>query len=550
MRTIERCRVPLSMLALVVAGAACAGEKAPFHVLFSNDMTNTTTCTSPYHKKGESFRPEVLEATVDETAGHGIDVHMLQPGLGWVPMWKSRVYPVEEHFRWLKERYGAEPDTFGRAVLGGADLVKLFVERCHLRGQKAFISYRLNDSHHKEFADAKPGEKVSGGSAQGLSRFYCEHPEWRISNDLKSWHLRVQNWAVPEVRAHKFAFLEELCANYDIDGLELDYMRHCNFFQPDKTTSEQRREIMAGFVKQVRELLDRTAKPGQHRCLCVRIPCFLAAHDPLGIDVAAFAEAGAEMFNLSPYYIFEQQNDSVAIRKRIPNAAVYVEFTHDTRNGPRPTATVGYDDFSFRRATVEQIQTTAHLAYARGLDGVSAFNFVYYREHGTPMRGPFDEPPFDVFNHLGDPAWLARQPQHYFVAQATWDVPAVPDRRLGSGRKPLRANAGETVRVELDGAPPAGGWSGAARLRIQTAKDLTDQRLSVKLNGTPLEADADIREPYPNPYSPLLATAETLRAWRVPADILRDGPNQIDVKLESGAMVELLFVDLAAGGGK
>ena len=29
--------------------------KAPFYVLFSNDTTNTLTCVSPYHKKGEPF---------------------------------------------------------------------------------------------------------------------------------------------------------------------------------------------------------------------------------------------------------------------------------------------------------------------------------------------------------------------------------------------------------------------------------------------------------------------------------------------------------------
>ena len=32
---------------------------------------------------------------------------------------------------------------------------------------------------------------------------------------------------------------------------------------------------------------------------------------------------------------------------------------------------------------------------------MSAFNFVYYREHGGAGRGPFNEPPFEVFKHLG-----------------------------------------------------------------------------------------------------------------------------------------------------
>ncbi len=84
--------------------------KAPYKVLFSNDTTNIETCVSPFRAKREPFRPEMLEATVDETAGMGIDVHMLQPGMGTVPWWKSRAYPFSEHVRFMKERFGMTPE--------------------------------------------------------------------------------------------------------------------------------------------------------------------------------------------------------------------------------------------------------------------------------------------------------------------------------------------------------------------------------------------------------------------------------------------------------
>lgn len=68
-----------------------AKVKPPFRVLFSNDSTNIQSCTSPDHEKGEPFRPDMLEATVDETAGTGVQVHMLQPATGWVPWWQSNL---------------------------------------------------------------------------------------------------------------------------------------------------------------------------------------------------------------------------------------------------------------------------------------------------------------------------------------------------------------------------------------------------------------------------------------------------------------------------
>ncbi|OGV70154.1 MAG: hypothetical protein A2283_06585 [Lentisphaerae bacterium RIFOXYA12_FULL_48_11] len=517
-------------------------RKPSFRVLYSNDTTNITSCVSPWHRKGEPFRPKMLEATIDEAAG--VDAHLLQPGLCWVPWWKSKTYPVEDHYRWMKDKYGVDPDSFGRYMIEGGDIVKVFVDRCRMRGQAPFISFRLNDGHHKEWVDAKPGEKVGGGASQGITRFYHEHPEYRIGSDLNNWNQRVHDWVFPEVRAHKLAFIRELCENYDIDGLELDFLRHCSLFQFDKTTREQRCSIMTGFVKQVRDLLDRTVKPGQHRWLCVRIPCYLAAHDLLGIDVAAFADAGVEMFNLSSYYVFEQQTDVAAVRKLVPSSAVYAEMTHTTRVGPKVSSVSGYDDFSFRRTADEQFYTTAHLAYARDLDGVSTFNFVYYRDHGTPLRGPFGEPPFHIFKHLKDPSWLAKQPQYYFITRAH-DAPPVPNRQMGS-KKPRTVKTGVVTDFVLDMAPPAGGWEKGGVLRVQTNAPMQKHVLAARLNGLLLKPTKNVAEPYVSPHMQLLGTADKLRAWTVPAEVLCDGKNRVEFTIESGgSSVELVFLDLA-----
>ena len=48
------------------------------------------------------------------------------------------------------------------------------------------------------------------------------------------------NWAIPEVRAEKFALIQELCENYDFAGLELDFLRFYSFFRLNETTREQR----------------------------------------------------------------------------------------------------------------------------------------------------------------------------------------------------------------------------------------------------------------------------------------------------------------------
>lgn len=512
-----------------------APTKPPFRILYSNDTTNITTCTSPRHKAREAFRPEMLEATVDEVTGTGVDAHLLQPGVGWVPWWQSQVYPPAEHYRWIKENYGLEPDTIGRFVQGGGDLVQLFIARCRQRAQAPFISLRLNDGHHKEWAPFKRGDKVGSGASQGLCKFYCAHPDYRIGPDWNDWAQRVQNWAIPEVRAYKFALLRELCENYDLDGLELDFMRHYSFFQLDKTTVPERCAIITAFVRDVRALLNRTARGGRRRWLCVRVPAFLPICDAIGVDVAALETAGVDMFNVSASYFTFQQSDFAELRRRAPQAAFYQEMCHSIWNGPK--IRLGYDGFLFRRATPEQLETTAHLAYARGADGISAFNFVYYREHGGAERGPFQEPPFDVFKRLRDREWLARQPQQYFLSTG-FTCPYLKSKVL-----PKRLKAGQVAEFALDLAPPAGGWQRGGRLRVQGRESFGQLKFSARLNDVELAASSDVAE-HGAIFNPsLLGTPDQLRAWTIPPTTPRDGVNKLEIKLLAG-MADIAFLDL------
>ncbi len=517
--------------------AAPPRGKPPFRLIYSNDTTNITSCTSPFHRKGEPFRREMLEATVDEVAGTGVDAHFLQPGLGMVPMWPSKVLPLAEHYAWIQERYGQAPDSFGKFVLSGGDVVQVFIDRCRQRRQAPFISFRLNDAHHKEFVDPKPGTKPGSGIGMSVTRFYAENPEYRIQpGSLRGVDL-VQNWAVPAVREQKFALLRELCENYDLDGLELDFLRFYSFFRTEQTSREQRCAIITGFVREVRALLDRTARDGRRRWLCARVPCYLSPLDFLGLDLPALVGAGLDMVNASAHYFTTQQHDLAAIRRKVHGAALYFEMCHSTWNGTKLSE--GYDVFPFRRATREQLHTAAHLAYARGADGMSLFNFAYYREHGGAGRGPFAEPPFDALKDLREAASLAARPQHWFCA-AGWRAPGAKPTQV-----PRAITAGKPAPFTLDLAPPTGGWKEDGRLRIQGAQSLGNAHWRATCNGAELNATDDRSEPFPNPYPSLLGKPDELRAWEVPARLLRDGANRIELTTESGGPSTLVFLDLA-----
>jgi len=499
-------------------------EKPSFKVLFSNDTTNVLTCTSPYHKKGQPFTEDMLRATIDEAKG--VDVHMLQPGLGWIPWWKSRQYPIDEHAHWFHSQTGRELSSFGQYMLAGGDIVGTFVEYCRKQHVVPFVSFRLNDGHHLENVGTKEQR------AEWVSRFYAEHPEYRLGPDRNDWNQHVHNWAIPQVREHKFGFLREICEQYDIDGLELDFMRHAQFFRVAETTFKQRSRIMTDFVRRVRTLLDRTAKPGQHRWLCARVPLLLANHDSLGIDLPSMVDAGLDMVNLSASYFTVQQSDMEQICRLVPDTAVYLEMTHCTTTGP---SRGGYDSFRYLRTTDQQFYTGAHLAYQRGAVGVSLFNFVYYREHGTPGRGPFNEPPFHVLSRLGQPDWLARQPQWYVIAK-TW-FPQVESPQV-----PFGLAAGKSRVIQLDLAPITGPKPGLLRLRTET--NCTDRVWAVTLNGQALRPSSPILKPISHPYDAALGIPDQYACFTVPRSIPRQGINDIRVTLKTGRPVDVDYVDL------
>ena len=556
--------------AVAARGPARAGEhhatpnrvKPPFRVLFSNDTRNLRSCASPFHQKGEPFKIEMLEASVDETADTGIDVHMLQPGLGWVPWWKSEVYPADEHYRWWLKQFGGKPDGFAQYMLDGGDMVEVFVKRCRSCGLVPLVSLRMNDYHGKEYAHLSAEEMRALGSpfmaAHSNSRFYLDNRRYQLEPDPQDFlecadktayirdkrrrarlrDRRVLNWAEPAVRQHRLAMLRELAEGYDLGGLEMDFLRHRRLFRQNETTPDERVKIMTDFVRQVRDLLDRSTAGGPRRWLGMRLPVSLADHGPLGLDLPRLFDAGLDIFNLSGYYCWQQQTDLPEVVRRVPGAAVYLELTHTTlrRWTNHPS---GFDEpldrqiEEFRMSTRQQMTTAAHLVYARGGAGVSSFNFVYYRPHGERGPGVYTEPPFDVFEECHDPRRVAALPQHYFLASGS--------------QLPRRMERGKPQPFEIDTAPPQGGWSSDGRLRIQGETSLRPCRFALSFNGRALEPSDDLSEPYPNPYvrAGALGRPEELRAWTVPRRLLSDGPNRIELTLTEGAPVRIIFIDLA-----
>ena len=182
------------------------------------------------------FTDEMVRASVDEAAVPGVDAMALAPGLGWIPWWPSKIDPMAEHEAWFKIHFGVTPHfAVDDYLLAGGDYIKVFLDECHRKGIAGLVSYRLNDAHFQEHADggAVPSDVWT------LSRFYVEHPELRLEPKPTHYGIGQHNWLKPAAPAYKLSLITELAEIYDLDGIELDFLRNSRYF-PAGTPMAQR----------------------------------------------------------------------------------------------------------------------------------------------------------------------------------------------------------------------------------------------------------------------------------------------------------------------
>ncbi len=509
-------------------------EKAPFKLLYNNDGGNVASLVSPWHEENESFREEMLEASIEEVAAFGVDAYLLSPGMGWVPWWQSDVEPG--FYDWWRKRTGLEVEGVGgrgyeRYVAKGGDMVRILAETCRRYGMAPFVSLRLNDVHHQEHYRRRDQQSLVA------CRFYTEHPEWHIDPDHPHregyYKGRGMNWAVPDVRDYKLSLLRELAGKYDLAGLELDFLRDDTLFADD-VDEHERIAIVSDFVRRLRAALDE--RKGPRRWLCVRIPLQFAAHARSGLDVRQLYEAGVDMFNLSGWFHTTQRSDLAVAREQVPDAAIYLEMSQSTGNHRYFLDNPLYGCDGDPRTSDHQFYTTALLAHKRGADGVSLFNFAYYRRGLRTKDVPEMEPPFHVLPKLKDPAFLARQHRYYMLAKTSY-----------YGQLPRKLVPGQTETFELDMLASEGVDASAppGRLRVHLREPYPDRPSPrVLFNGRALGPTGDVSRFFGNPFDGMIGPDSHRRAWSLPKELIVDGLNYLKVTTDSYP-VEIIYIDCA-----
>ena len=183
------------------------------------------------------------------------------------------------------ETYGTgddEPEAhrrYQRWRKDGFDMVGLCNEGAKARGIESFFNCRINGSDSDHILR--------------IPKFKKEHPEMCLYDEKSSAGLSspMYNFAFPEVQAHKIAILAEALDLWDLDGIEIDFARHCPCLPPGQAW--EMRDCLSVFMVDLRVMVQRkAAKRGHPILISARVPETLAGCHYDGLDVRTWIEDG------------------------------------------------------------------------------------------------------------------------------------------------------------------------------------------------------------------------------------------------------------------
>ena len=395
----------------------------------------------------------LIEQIVDDHARAGVDrlVHCVF-SLPWGPIGPGfEGFQQAPHDGWQTVYPDIAPSM--RRFKEAHDLVSVVLDRSRRRNMALLAGLRMNDRHVN--AEKRP--------------LFADHPQWHLRS------FAALDYKHAAVRDMILAFTAQFLDRYDVDGIELDWMRHCHVFEPSEATRNA--PLLTDLVARLRRLLDDQARQrGRARLLLgARVPQTIAECDALGFDVAGWARSGLDYLCPSDFHCIDFNIRVEDFVQRLAGTACSVY--------PTVMGTISIEGAKRRGLTHEQFRAAAHNYYAHGAAGISAYNFYTQfmilpgNESGEAPRPYLLEAwprALAYLTALRDPGQVARGDRHYLF------YPLHPDRAPTGARKHQVITLGRGERSA----------SGATRLRL--SEDVRPVLCKAKQKATPCFRDQPV----------------------------------------------------------
>jgi hypothetical protein len=281
-----------------------------------------------------------------------------------------------------------------RAFLdAGMDPLRVMTEFGRKHGIEVFWSLRMNDTHD--------GSLTAYGPVMfNMNKLKVAHPEYLFGSPQQrpqygAWS--AVDFGRAEVRDLAFRYVEEVCRNYDVDGVELDFFRHPIFFKHNAQglpCDDEDRAQMTGLLRRIRAMADNVGRQrGRPLLMAVRVPDSVEYSRAIGIDLERWlADDLADLLVVTSYIQLNPWDYSVALGHKY-GVPVYPSLDESRVRDESARAL---------RSSVAAYRARAMNVWAAGADGVYMFNFF--------------NPRSPLWRELGDPATLQRMDKDYFAS--------------------------------------------------------------------------------------------------------------------------------------
>jgi len=323
---------------------------------------------------------------------------------------------------YYREQGRAMADNLRQLIERGEDPVEILSARAKELGLRFWLSCRMNEIHEDDdrFMVVR-------------SLFKEEHLDWLHGRNYhpeavyapKNEWSYAWDYAHEGVRKHFLALFHEWLG-YDVDGIELDFVRSPCLFPPGK--EEEGAPLLTDFVRKLRTDVNATAKRRGHKVqLAVRVPPSLDLCSAAGIEIKTWIEEDlVDMVIPMDRGYFDPE----------PKLSEFLPLAK-----PKGITVLGGIEPQVRnyRKTSRQTFATAGNFLHQGADGIYTFNYDCHRtnakssQFGGIGNVTYTQEEIAFLKDALDPAVLRDHDKQYFISQDTGNRLAEEN-----GSRPLR----------------------------------------------------------------------------------------------------------------
>ncbi len=288
----------------------------------------------------------------------------------------------------------------------GTDPLEVTCKFAHENGFEFFWSNRVNDTHDYGHRPDKPYER--------WSKLKTRHSEYLFGTPgekLPHGRWSSVDFSHPEIRELCVQYYTEVCENYDVDGIELDFFRHPYLFKNvarGGVATVEQLEMFSKMLSQIREMTERVGmKKGKPILILIRVPDSIEYCKGIGIDLENWMAkglvdivVGSGYFRLNTWNYLVEEGHKYGVK-------VYAGLSEPRIKKEHPLL-VRLQNSVFRARSAAALQA--------GVDGLYIFN-----EYNTRSK---------YLSEIGSASKLKSKNNLYFVTYRN----ASPDSYLKDGR--------------------------------------------------------------------------------------------------------------------